>query len=89
MHQPATGLSRFGMSEAMPSSKGRGQECPRHTGAFGMTIVYWVMSQVSVKSLSPNHRLVIALHSPSGVIETGLHLCPPVKKARKLALEIR
>ena len=39
----------------------------------------------SVKSLSPNHRLVIALHSPGGVVETGLPMCPPEKKARKLA----
>jgi hypothetical protein len=38
-----------------------------------------------VKSLSPNYRFVIALHSPAGIIKTGLPLCPPKKKARKLA----
>jgi len=30
-----------------------------------------VSSADEVKSLSPNHRLVIALHSPDGVVETG------------------
>ena len=38
-----------------------------------------------VKSLSPNHRIVIALYSPGGVVETGLPMCPPEKRARKLA----
>ncbi len=32
-----------------------------------------------VKSLSPNHRIVIALYSPGGVVETGLPMCPPEK----------
>ncbi len=32
-----------------------------------------------VKSLSPNHRFVIALHSPEGVDETGLLECPAEK----------
>src|ERR1035437_2810360 len=40
-----------------------------------------------VKSLSPNHRSVIALHSPSDVVETGLRVCPSEKKARKLACD--
>jgi hypothetical protein len=35
--------------------------------------------------LSPHHRFVIALHSPDGVFETGLLICPPEKKAMKLA----
>ena len=38
-----------------------------------------------VKALSPHHRFVIALHSPGGVAETGLRVCPPEKNARKLA----
>jgi hypothetical protein len=38
-----------------------------------------------VKSLSPNHRFVIALHSPCGVVETGLPMCATEKKARNLA----
>jgi len=38
-----------------------------------------------VKPLSPRHRFVIALHSPDGVFETGLLVCPPEKKAAKLA----
>jgi hypothetical protein len=32
-----------------------------------------------VKSLSPHHRFVIALHSPVKVTETGLHMCRPEK----------
>jgi len=32
-----------------------------------------------VKSLSPHHRFVIALHSPVKVTETGLRMCPPEK----------
>ena len=42
-----------------------------------------------VKSLSPNHRFVIASHSPDGVVETGLLLCPPEKKVRKLVREVQ
>jgi hypothetical protein len=40
-----------------------------------------------VKSLSPNHRFVIALHSPGGVDETGLPECLSEKKEGKLARE--
>ena len=32
---------------------------------------------------------VIALHSPAGVAETGLCVCPPEKNARKLAHGVR
>jgi hypothetical protein len=42
-----------------------------------------------VKSLSPNHRFVIALHSPDGVVETGLLVCPAEKKAVKLDCGVR
>jgi hypothetical protein len=38
-----------------------------------------------VKWLSPYHRLVIELHSPDGLGETGLLICPPEKKMRNLA----
>jgi hypothetical protein len=41
------------------------------------------------KALSPNHQFVIALRSPTGLIETGLPLSPPEKKARKRAGEIK
>jgi hypothetical protein len=37
-----------------------------------------------VKALSPHHRLVIALHSPDGVGETGLRVCPAEKNTAKL-----
>jgi hypothetical protein len=39
-----------------------------------------------VKALSPRHRLTIALHSPEGIAETGLHMCPPEKSVGKLDL---
>jgi len=37
-----------------------------------------------VKALSPHHRLVIALHSPDGVGETGLRVRPAEKNTAKL-----
>ena len=36
-----------------------------------------------ILSLSPDHRFVIALHSPDRVAETGLCVWPPEKSARK------
>ena len=42
-----------------------------------------------VKSLSPNYRLVIALHSPSGIGKTGLRVCNAEKKALKPGCEIK
>jgi hypothetical protein len=39
--------------------------------------------KVNLRSL--NHRFVIALHSPHGVVETGLCQKAPEKKAAKLA----
>src|SRR5258708_33312232 len=41
-------------------------------------------SAFHLASLSPHHRFVIALHSPGGVAETGLRVCPPEKNAGKL-----
>jgi hypothetical protein len=42
-------------------------------------------SQVpEVNSLSPDEEFVIALHSPSGFVETGLPVCLPEKKATEL-----
>jgi hypothetical protein len=46
-----------------------------------------ILLKAKVKSLSPNHRFVIALHSPDGVVETGLRLCPPEKKGLKAGEE--
>ena len=39
------------------------------------------VSKVSTKvnPLWPNPRLVIALHSPNALLETGLRMCPPEK----------
>jgi len=39
---------------------------------------------IRVNLLSPNHRLVIALGSPHGVLETGLPMGPSEKRAAKL-----
>ena len=53
---------------------------------------YWshpVPNAYEVKALSPHHRFVIALHSPGGVAETGLRVCPPEKNARKSAADVR
>jgi hypothetical protein len=47
------------------------------------------VAKTKVKSCSPNHRFVIALHSPSGIDETGLPHCPSEKTARKLAGEVQ
>jgi hypothetical protein len=41
-----------------------------------------------VKSRSPNDRFVIALHSPSGLSETGLPVCPPEKYPQSLPTEL-
>jgi hypothetical protein len=42
-----------------------------------------------VKALSPHHRLVIALHSPDGVGETGLRVCPAEKNTAKLGCGVK
>jgi hypothetical protein len=42
-----------------------------------------------VKPRSPRHRFLIALHSPYGVIETGLLGCPPEKNAAKLTYSVQ
>jgi len=42
-----------------------------------------------VKALSPADRFVIAWHSPEEVVETGLRVCLPEKKATRLAYGFR
>ena len=42
-----------------------------------------------LKSLSPNHRFMIALLSPDGVFETGLPMGPSEKRATKLAWGVK
>ena len=42
-----------------------------------------------VKPRSPRHRFLIALHSPYGVVETGLLGCPPEKNAAKLTYSVQ
>ena len=63
-----------------------GQPEPTRKRAVGKTAF---ANANEVKPLSPHHRLVIALHSPGGVAETGLCVCPTEKNARKLARDVR
>jgi hypothetical protein len=37
-----------------------------------------------VKSHSPNDRLVIALHSPDGILQTGPSVAPPEKEPQSM-----
>jgi hypothetical protein len=39
------------------------------------------------RPLSPHHRFVIAMHSPDGVLESGLLGCLPEKKVAKACLQ--
>ena len=45
----------------------------------------WTQKTLEVKALLPSERFVIAFHSPSGLVETGLRICPPEKMARRFA----
>jgi hypothetical protein len=49
----------------------------------------WTQEQWKVKTLSPAEDFMIAFHSPSGLVETGLFICLPEKKAIKLACEVQ
>ncbi len=73
-------ISRTPVRTKLRSLTGRFSDCRGKT-AFP--------NAYEVKALSPHHRFVIALHSPGGVAETGLRVCPPEKNARKLAREVR
>jgi hypothetical protein len=47
-------------------------------------VTYFQLPQrTKVKWHSPYHRFVIALHSPDGVVETGLFISPSEKKPAK------
>jgi len=73
-------ISRTPVRTKLRSLTGRFSDCRGKT-AFP--------NAYEVKALSPHHRFVIALHSPGGVAETGLRVCPPEKNVRKLAREVR
>jgi len=73
-------ISRTPVRTKLRSLTGRFSDCRGKT-AFP--------NAYEVKALSPHHRFVIALHSPGGVAETGLRVCPPEKNARKLARDVR
>jgi hypothetical protein len=51
------------------------------------TLVSKVLAKVN--SSWPNRRLVIALHSPNPLLETGLRVCPPEKRRDSDALQCR
>jgi len=57
--------------------------------AFGAVVRIEQVLTSNLKSLSPNHRFVIALHSLDGVVESGLRVCPPEKKAVKLGCAVQ
>jgi hypothetical protein len=40
-----------------------------------------------VNSLWPNPQLLIALHSPNALLETGLRMCPPEKSQESTAID--
>jgi hypothetical protein len=68
--------------------------CPRHRCAVCTSMRDWRRPRLpsltpKVKSPSPPHRFLIALHSPDGVFETGLLWCPPEKNAAKLTCSIQ
>ena len=46
-------------------------------------------AEEKVNPVSPNHRFVIALRSPDGVLETGLSMCPPEKRQVRDAVRCR
>ncbi len=46
-------------------------------------------STPKVKSLSPNHRIVIALYSPGGVVENRTADVPSREMARKLVCGVQ
>jgi hypothetical protein len=47
------------------------------------------MMPTEVNSLCTNPRLLIALHSPYALLETGLRMCPPEKSRDSDALHCR
>jgi len=51
--------------------------CGYRTMSFGPNSVSQVLAKVN--SGRPNSWLVIALHSPITLLETGLRVCPPEK----------
>ena len=53
--------------------------------SFGEQLPYLLLSggRRRVKLLSPHHRFVIVLHSPTGFVQTGLRGFPPEKMAAK------
>ena len=53
-------------------------------GAFQAAVKANDFATMGVKSPSLNRRFVIALHSPLGLVETGLRFFPSEKKAPKL-----
>jgi hypothetical protein len=50
------------------------------------TLVSKVLAKVN--SWGPNRRLVIALHLPNALLETGLRVCPSEKSQENTALAV-
>jgi hypothetical protein len=51
------------------------------TAQISMVILRLAFRQKSIR-LGPNRRLLIALHSPSTLLETGLHMCSEEKSGQ-------
>src|SRR5450755_4742224 len=70
------------------------EKIPDRPGAGGARVPAFVVSDriseggQKSRPLSPHHRFVIAMHSPDGVLESGLLGCLPEKKVRKPACRI-
>ena len=60
--------------------------CDYRTMSLLPTLVSKVLAKVN--SSWPNRRLVIALHSPNPLLETGLRVCPPEKSQENTALAV-
>jgi hypothetical protein len=67
----------------------KNQEAKTNLGRVRRLETGFTVSVTGVKSPSPRHLFLIALHSPGGVAETGLLICPLEKKARNLACGVK
>src|SRR5450759_1617147 len=74
--EPVRGY-RGGYLPQRPPNKRFSRSAREERESCGLQFGFRVRTKVN--SLWPNPELVIALHSPSALLETGLHLCPTEK----------
>ena len=73
-------------SDLRAGQRRKGKDVVRAENAGKATLVenrWGLRGRIKSRPLSPSHRFVIAMHSPVGVIETGLLICPSEKTAAK------